>query len=207
MNVFAKGAMILLSLFAPAVAAWAETETAVVAGGCFWCVESDFEKVKGVVDVVSGYSGGDGQNPTYEDHTGHREVVKITFDPSVISYQDLMFKFLRSIDVTDADGQFCDRGPAYQSAIFVSDEAQRKIAEQSVALAEADLGRAIVTPVLTAKTFWPAESYHQDYYKSSDIVLTRAGPKKKKNAYKFYRQAGGRDAQVRAIWGDRAFLP
>ena len=207
MNVFAKGAMILLSLFAPAVAAWAETETAVVAGGCFWCVESDFEKVKGVVDVVSGYSGGDGQNPTYEDHTGHREVVKITFDPSVISYQDLMFKFLRSIDVTDEDGQFCDRGPAYQSAIFVSDAAQKKIAEQSVALAEADLGRAIVTPVLTAKTFWPAESYHQDYHKSSDIVLTRAGPKKKKNAYKFYRQACGRDAQVRAIWGDRAFLP
>ncbi len=184
--------------------ALAETETAIVAGGCFWCVESDFERVKGVKDVVSGYSGGSSQNPTYDDHTGHFEAVKITFDNSVISYDELLAKFLRSVDVTDAGGQFCDRGSAYRTAIFVSNAAQRASATQAVADAEAALNVRIVTPVLAAKTFWLAEDYHQDYYKSSDLVLTRAGPKQKKNAYKFYRDACGRDARVKAVWGDHA---
>jgi peptide-methionine (S)-S-oxide reductase len=182
----------------------AMADTAIVAGGCFWCVESDFEQVAGVSDVVSGYTGGDLQNPTYDNHDGHLEAVMITFDSSVISYEALMAKFLRSIDVTDAGGQFCDRGDAYKSAIFVTDKAQKAAAASAVAAAEAALGVAIVTPVLTAKTFWPAEDYHQDYYKSSEIVLTRAGPKKKKNAYKFYREACGRDARVKAVWGDKA---
>ena len=184
--------------------ALAETETAIVAGGCFWCVESDFERVKGVKDVVSGYSGGSSQNPTYDDHTGHFEAVKITFDNSVISYDELLAKFLRSVDVTDAGGQFCDRGSAYRTAIFVSNAAQRASATQAVADAEAALNVRIVTPVLAAKTFWLAEDYHQDYYKSSDLVLTRAGPKQKKNAYQFYRDACGRDARVKAVWGDHA---
>ena len=182
----------------------AMADTAIVAGGCFWCVESDFEQVAGVSNVISGYTGGASKNPTYDVHDGHYEAVEITFDPTVISYADLMTKFLHSIDVTDAGGQFCDRGNAYRSAIFVSDTAQKQVARRVVAEAEAALGGAVVTPVLDAKTFWPAEAYHQDYYKSSDLVLTRAGPKKKKNAYKFYREACGRDARVRAVWGDLA---
>jgi peptide-methionine (S)-S-oxide reductase len=192
-------------VLAMAGAAQAETETAIVAGGCFWCVESDFEKVKGVSDVVSGYTGGDSQNPTYDDHEGHYEAVKITFDNSVISYGDLMAKFLRSVDVLDAGGQFCDRGDAYRTAIFVSNDAQKAAAKAAVAEAEAVLGQTIVTPVKAAKTFWVAEDYHQDYYKGTGIILTRAGPKKQSNAYKFYRESCGRDARVKALWGNQAF--
>jgi peptide-methionine (S)-S-oxide reductase len=180
-------------------------ETAIVAGGCFWCVESDFEGVKGVSGVVSGYSGGDQADPTYKDHEGHFEAVQITFDPAVISYGELMAKFLRSVDVLDAGGQFCDRGDAYRTAIFVQGAAQRKAAEAAVAEAEAALGQKIVTPVLDAGTFWVAEDYHQDYYKGSNIVLTRAGPKSQANAYKFYRKACGRDARVQELWGNQAF--
>lgn len=194
------GIALMLGLAGPAAA-----ETAIVAGGCFWCVESDFEAVPGVSEVVSGYTGGASQNPTYRDHEGHFEAVEITFDPAVISYGELVAKFLRSVDVLDAGGQFCDRGDAYRTAIFVQDDAQRKAAEAAVAKAEAVLGQRIVTPVLEAGTFWIAEDYHQDYYRSSDIVLTRAGPKKKANAYKFYREACGRDARVRELWGAEAF--
>ena len=185
-------------------AAAAETEKAIVAGGCFWCVESDFESVKGVKKVVSGYTGGSTQNPTYDDHEGHYEAVEITFDNSEISYGELMAKFLRSVDVLDAGGQFCDRGDAYRTAIFVQGAAQRKAAEAAVAEAEAALGQKIVTPVLDAGTFWVAEDYHQDYYKGSNIVLTRAGPKSQANAYKFYRKACGRDARVQEVWGKQA---
>lgn len=194
------GIALMLGLAGPAAA-----ETAIVAGGCFWCVESDFEAVPGVSEVVSGYTGGASQDPTYRDHEGHFEAVEITFDPAVISYGELVAKFLRSVDVLDAGGQFCDRGDAYRTAIFVQDDAQRKAAEAAVAKAEAVLGQRIVTPVLEAGTFWIAEDYHQDYYRSSDIVLTRAGPKKKANAYKFYREACGRDARVRELWGAEAF--
>lgn len=183
----------------------AKAETAIVAGGCFWCVESDFEGVDGVGEVVSGYTGGDLQNPTYKNHDGHLEAVKITFDPEVISYGEVMAKFLRSVDVLDAGGQFCDRGDAYRTAIFVQDADQRRAAKAAVAEAEAVLGTKIVTPVRNAGTFWIAEEYHQDYYKSSEIVLTRAGPKSKANAYKFYRKACGRDARLKELWGDQAF--
>jgi peptide-methionine (S)-S-oxide reductase len=182
----------------------AQAETAIVAGGCFWCVEADFEKVKGVSEVVSGYSGGSMKNPTYKNHAGHYEAVEITFDPGVISYGELIAKFLRSVDVLDAGGQFCDRGDAYRTAIFVQGAAQRKAAEAAVAEAEALLGQKIVTPVLNAKKFWIAEDYHQDYYKGTDIILTRAGPKKQSNAYKFYRRSCGRDARVRELWGAQA---
>lgn len=185
-------------------AARAEVEKAYVAGGCFWCVEADFEKVKGVSGVVSGYTGGTGKNPTYKSHAGHYEAVEITFDNAVISYDTLIAKFLRSVDVTDAGGQFCDRGEAYRTAIFVTGPEQRKAAEAAVAEAEAVLGKKVVTPVLKAKPFWVAEAYHQDYYKGTDIVLTRAGPKKQSNAYKFYRKSCGRDARVRELWGAEA---
>jgi peptide-methionine (S)-S-oxide reductase len=187
-----------------ALAGSANAETAIVAGGCFWCVESDFEKVAGVSEVVSGYSGGDSQNPTYRNHEGHYEAVEITFDPAVISYGELIGKFLRSVDVLDAGGQFCDRGDAYRTAIFVQGAGQRKAAEAAVAEAERVLGQQIVTPVLDAGQFWIAEDYHQDYYKGTDIILTRAGPKKQSNAYKFYRKSCGRDARVRELWGAEA---
>lgn len=188
-----------------ASAATAEVQKAVVAGGCFWCVESDFEGVPGVIDVVSGYTGGDSQNPTYDNHEGHYEAVEITFDSAVIPYPELIAKFLRSVDVTDAGGQFCDRGDAYRTAIFAADAEQKAAAKAAVAEAEAVLGATVVTPVLDAKRFWIAEDYHQDYYKGTGIILTRAGPKKQANAYKFYRESCGRDARVQALWGNQAF--
>jgi peptide-methionine (S)-S-oxide reductase len=188
--------------------AQAETAKAVVAGGCFWCVESDFERVSGVIEVVSGFTGGSSENPTYEDvsagGTGHYEAVEITYDPAKLSYQQLLGLFLRSVDVTDAGGQFCDRGDSYKTAIFVSNTAERDIAEAAIATATTDLGQAVVTPVLDAKPFWPADAYHQDYYLQDDIVLTRRGPKTKANAYVFYREACGRDARVKELWGDAA---
>lgn len=191
-----------------ATTAQAEIRKAVVAGGCFWCVESDFEGVKGVISAVSGFSGGATDAPSYNQvtagGTGHFEAVEITFDDAILPYDRLVSMFLRSIDVTDAGGQFCDRGDSYRSAIFATSD-QRATAMAAIAEAEAALGRQIVTPVLPLTKFWPADAYHQDYYKSSDIVLTRIGPKQKKNAYKFYRKSCGRDARVKAIWGDQAF--
>lgn len=191
-------------------AAHAATERAIVAGGCFWCVEADFEKVPGVKSVVSGFTGGSLDNPTYDDvsggGTGHYEAVEIRFDPAKISYDDVLRLFLRSVDPLDAKGQFCDRGDSYRTAIFVSNTAQNASAKAAVAEAESQLGQRIITPILPASEFWPADDYHQDYYKSRDLVLTRAGPKQKRNAYSFYREACGRDARVKAIWGqDAAF--
>jgi peptide-methionine (S)-S-oxide reductase len=183
----------------------AEVQKAVVAGGCFWCVESDFEDLPGVLDAVSGYTGGTSQNPTYKNHEGHYEAVEITFDSAVLSYDDLIAKFLRSVDVLDDGGQFCDRGDAYRTAIFVQDPAQRQAAEAAVSGAEAALGQKIVTPVLAAGRFWVAEDYHQNYSKGSGIILTRAGPKLQSNAYKFYRRSCGRDERVKAVWGAEAF--
>lgn len=198
-------ATVLLLGFGFAGAASAKTEKAIVAGGCFWCVESDFEPVPGVIDVISGYTGGSLDNPTYENHEGHYEAVQITFDSNKISYDALIAKFLRSVDVTDAGGQFCDRGNAYRTAIFARDSAQQSAAKAAIAEAEKVLGASVVTPVLGAGKFWKAEDYHQDYYKGSNLVLTRAGPKKQSSAYKFYRKACGRDARVKQLWGDQAF--
>ena len=194
----------LMAVMTAAGPSQAAAEKAIVAGGCFWCVESDFEKVPGVRSVVSGYTGGKMQDPTYKNHEGHYEAVEITFDNSKISYAQLIAMFLRSVDVTDAGGQFCDRGPAYRTAILVSNGAQKATAEAAVADAGRMLGKKIATPVVPASRFWMAEAYHQDYYKSSEIILTRAGPKQKKNAYTFYRQACGRDARVKQLWGNQA---
>lgn len=182
----------------------ARAETALLAGGCFWCVEANFEGLPGVTDVVSGYTGGTMANPTYRNHEGHFEAVKITFDPARVSYDQIVTLFLHSTDVLDAGGQFCDRGKAYRSAIFVANAGQRAAAEAAVAAAEADLGRSIVTPVLPAGRFWEAEAYHQDYYKGQNLVLTRAGPMRQANAYKFYRQSCGRDRRVKELWGSQA---
>ena len=186
--------------------AHAETvRTAIVAGGCFWCVESDFERVAGVIEVVSGFSGGTVPNPAYRDvvagGTGHLEVVRITYDADVLPYDRLLHLFLRSIDPTDAGGQFCDRGDSYSSAIFVETPQERAIAEAAIAAAQADLGQQVVTPVRAAAPFYPAEAYHQDDYRSDDVILTRFGPRRKSVAYGLYREACGRDDRVRELWG------
>lgn len=186
----------------------AGSETLVVAGGCFWCVEADFEKVKGVTGAVSGFTGGKTANPTYKQVTsggsGHFEAVKITFDPSVISRDKLLHMFIRSVDPTDNGGQFCDRGDSYRTAIFVSNPEESATAKKAIAKAQKDLGQKIVTPVLPSKTFYPADAYHQDYYKQKDWVLTRFGPKSKATAYKLYRKSCGRDERVKQLWGSDA---
>lgn len=205
--------MFKTTLFAAlfAVVGLAETaraETAIVAGGCFWCVESDFERVPGVREVTSGYTGGNVSNPTYKQvtggGTGHYEAALIDFNPSRVSYAQILHMFFRSVDPTDADGQFCDRGNSYRTAIFVQNAEQRRVAEAAKAQAQRDLGRNIVTPILDAGRFWPAEAYHQDYYKGSRIVVTRFGPRRQSVAYNLYRDACGRDQKVKQLWGSAA---
>ena len=183
-------------------------ETIVVAGGCFWCVEADFERVAGVSGAVSGFMGGTVANPTYRQvtrgGTGHLEAVEITYDPAVLPLERLLDLFLRSIDPTDAGGQFCDRGESYTTAIFVGSAEERAVAQAAIARAGRDLGQSIVTPVRDRSAFWPAEAYHQDYYLSQDVILTRFGPRTKASAYRLYRDDCGRDTRVRALWGDAA---
>lgn len=183
-------------------------ETLTVAGGCFWCVEADFEKVAGVKEAVSGFTGGKVADPTYKQvvrgGTGHVEAVQITFDSSVVSRSQLLDMFFRSVDPTDAGGQFCDRGATYATAIFVDDSVQRGQAQAAKDKAQAELGQAIVTPILDSGPFYPAGAYHQDYYKQSGIILTRFGPRSKAVAYKLYREGCGRDKRVRQLWGDAA---
>ena len=186
----------------------AGTEVLTVAGGCFWCVESDFESVRGVREVVSGYTGGATKNPTYKQvtrgGTGHYEAVQIMYDPAKVSAEKLLMMFFRSVDPTDAGGQFCDRGQSYRTAVFVNGATQRKAAEAAKAEAQAALGQKIVTPILGAGQFYKAEDYHQDYYKGKKLVVTRFGPKKQSEAYKRYRKACGRDARVKQLWGSAA---
>ena len=173
------------------------TAEAVFAGGCFWCIESDFEKVPGVGDVVSGYSGGTNENPTYENHTkyGHREVVRIPYDPEVVSYRTLVNVFFRSVDPTDGGGQFCDRGHSYSTAIYPLDLEQMKVANDVKQRIEAAnlLKEPIATEIAPAKPFTVAEEYHQDYYKKNPL------------RYKYYRTACRRDSRVREVWGDEAY--
>lgn len=183
-------------------------EKLIVAGGCFWCVESDFESVPGVIEAISGYTGGTTKNPTYgqvgKGNTGHLEAVEIHFDPARVSRKHLLELFIRSVDPTDANGQFCDRGYVYSTAIFVSNPKEKALAKTVLAEAAAALGQQIVTPILESATFYNAEDYHQDYYKGSKLVLTRFGPKRQAAAYKRYRQACGRDSRVVQLWGDAA---
>ncbi len=194
-----------LTLFGTAAVA---EDTLTVAGGCFWCVEADFEKVRGVREVVSGFTGGTVENPSYKQvvrgGTGHYEAVQIMFDPAQVSRAQLLSMFLRSVDPTDAGGQFCDRGQSYATAIFVGTPGERREAEAAVAQAQSALGQNVVTPVLPETEFYPAEAYHQDYCKSSDRVVTRFGIRTKADAYKRYRDACGRDTRVRQLWGDAA---
>ena len=207
-----KTSLVALSLLSTASAAYATQETAIVAGGCFWCVESDFEAVKGVSDVVTGYIGGSAETATYKriskGGTGHYEAAKITFDPNVISYEQVLDIFWRSIDATDAGGQFCDRGASYRTGIFALNAKQKKVAQKSKAALDASgrLPKPVVTEIKNAGTFYLAEEYHQDYYKKSDLVITRFGPVSKAKAYKKYRKACGRDQRVKQLWGKDAHI-
>jgi peptide-methionine (S)-S-oxide reductase len=167
----------------------AYTDSAVFAGGCFWCVESDFEKLDGVGDVVSGYTGGALQNPTYKNHDGHIEATRIPFDPTIISFRELADYFFRHVDPLDAGGQFCDRGHAYTTAIFYQSDQQQSDAQAAKANAENTLGETVVTPIRKLEQFWIAEGYHQDFYKKNPL------------RYKYYRTSCRRDRRVKAVWG------
>lgn len=183
----------------------AETKSLVIAGGCFWCVESDFDHVDGVVSTVSGYAGGRMQNPTYKNHRGHREVVRVEYDPTKTDFETLVHTFLRTIDPFDARGQFCDRGHSYTVAIHTADEEQRKIAEQEIRKAAEQLDREIAVEIEGPAKFWPAEDYHQNCYQSDTLTLTRFGLVTRAKAYKGYRRDCGRDARVRKVWGTDAY--
>ena len=200
-------AALALSLGLLSPAQGQQTETALVAGGCFWCVESDFRRVQGVTDVRVGFAGGTTPNPVYDDvargRTDHLEVAEITFDPAIVSYDQILHLFLRSVDVLDAGGQFCDRGAHYTTAIFAT-PVQEASAAAALAAAEAELGQSIVTPLRPAATFYPADDFHQNYANSSERTLTRFGWIERRDAYKNYRQACGRDRRIRELWGASA---
>jgi peptide-methionine (S)-S-oxide reductase len=189
------------STSASAAAQNAKLETAIFAGGCFWCVETQFEGVPGVKSVISGFTGGHVANPSYEQvgagGTGHYESVEIRFDPAQVKYADLLDMFWHSIDPTQANGQFCDRGPTYRSAIFWKDSTQLRAAESSKRAIEKSgvLKAPIVTQILPAAPFYAAEEYHQDFWR------------KDPDRYYNYREGCGRDARLAQVWGKKAAKP
>ncbi|HEX4872165.1 MAG TPA: peptide-methionine (S)-S-oxide reductase MsrA [Nevskiaceae bacterium] len=184
--------LLALLLVSPSLGA-AEPARAIFAAGCFWCVEADFEKLPGVIEAVSGYTGGHTENPTYEQSntglTGHTEAVEVRYDPARVSYEQLLEHFWRNVDPFDAAGQFCDKGSQYRAGIFPLDEAQMKAAQASKAqLAERFRPRQIVTEITPAGRFWLAEAYHQNYYQENPL------------RYQYYRRGCGRDAALKRIW-------
>jgi len=199
MRLLLSALVALLPLLASAAipAPPAKTETAIFAGGCFWCTEADFEKMPGVVSATSGYIGGSVKNPTYEQvsggSTGHTEAVQVVFDPSVVSYAQLVEKFWLTIDPVAQNRQFCDHGTQYRSGIYPLNAEQMKVAQASKA-ALVNSGRlpAVHTEVVAAGPFWPAEAYHQDYYKTNAL------------RYQYYRFGCGRDARLEQLWGKPA---
>jgi peptide-methionine (S)-S-oxide reductase len=186
----------LLCLASVGAADAQELAKATFAGGCFWCMEPPFDALDGVVSTTSGYTGGHTANPTYEQvsagKTGHTEAVEIVYDPRKVTYARLLDVFWRNIDPLTANAQFCDTGSQYRAAIFVHDATQRRLAEASKEAAAQRLKKPIVTEITAASQFWPAEEYHQDYYKKNPI------------RYKFYRTSCGRDRRLEAIWGPDA---
>jgi peptide-methionine (S)-S-oxide reductase len=172
------------------------TATALFAGGCFWCIEADFEKLPGVIEAQSGYTAGKKLNPTYEQvsagGTGHTEAVRVTYDPARVSYARLVEFFWKHIDPSVKDKQFCDSGNQYRSGIYWQNEAERKLAESSRdALLSSGKFKVIHTEIIAATTFYPAEEYHQDYYMKNPI------------RYAYYRNGCGRDARVQQLWGSK----
>lgn len=195
--------LLLAALLLPATARAAEasapaqqpaTATAVFAGGCFWCMEKPFDQLDGALETTSGYTGGAVDSPTYKQVssglTGHAEALRVTYDPARVTYEALLGVFWRNVDPLDAGGQFCDRGSQYRSAIFVAGAEQRRAAEASKKAVEARLGRPVVTEIVEASTFWPAEDYHQDYYRKNPI------------RYTYYRTSCGRDKRLEQVWGE-----
>jgi len=199
-RVIAVLSALLASLPASAQALSASTgeAKAIFAGGCFWCVEADFDKVPGVISTTSGYIGGKSKNPTYQQvsagGTGHVEAVEIGYDPRTVSYEKLLDVFWKNIDPTVKDRQFCDSGSQYRSAIFYLNEDQKRLAQASLEALKKNkpFKGEIYTEIVPAAEFWPAEDYHQDYYKKNPI------------RYKFYRNGCGRDARLKEIWGAQA---
>lgn len=179
----------------------AHADKAIFAGGCFWCIESDFEKLDGVNSATSGYTGGHLKNPSYKQvsstNTGHYEAVEVDFNPQKISYQQLLNHYWLSIDPFDIDGQFCDKGASYRSAIFPIDSYQLQLAKASKEALQEALGskKTIATTIIFAKIFYPAEDYHQNYYKHNPL------------RYKYYRWNCGRDQRLQEIWGDKITPP
>ncbi len=184
----------------------AETATAIFAGGCFWSIESDFDHAPGVISTTSGYIGGHVDNPTYEqvvtETTGHREAVKIVYDPAITSYDKLVDTFFHVIDPIEKNGQFCDFGESYTTAVYAGSEAELKVAETEKAEVSKQLGKPVATVIAMAPTFWPAEEYHQNFWRGTEMLnngLTRM------EHYMRYRIGCGKNAQVEAIWGKEAF--
>jgi len=174
------------------------TAKATFAGGCFWCMEPPFDKLDGVISTTSGYTGGTKLNPTYQEvsagSTGHAEAVQVVYDPKKVSYDKLLDTYWHNVDPTQKDGQFCDHGTQYRTAIFVHDPEQKRLAEGSKAALDKSrpFKGEIVTEIVAATTFYPAEEYHQDYYKKNPV------------RYQIYRSGCGRDARLKQLWGDRA---
>ena len=183
--------MLLQLLIASPAKAFAESEEAIFAGGCFWCLEHDLENLNGVFSAESGYSGGDLINPTYENHIGHQEVVKVSFDPEVISYKDLLKQYWINIDPFDGKGQFCDRGDSYKPVIFTSNQEQEREAKESKDIVSVELNiptDQLKVDIIDSKDFWIAENYHQDYAIKNPIK------------YNFYRTSCGRDNRLKKVW-------
>ena len=186
----------LMSALSTAPANAEETGIAVFAGGCFWCVESDFDHVKGVNKTTSGYIGGKYANPTYKSHVegGDREAVEIEYDPAMISYAELLKTFFRTVNPTDDGGQFCDRGHSYTTAVYTLNDEQAVQAEAAKVEAEKALGKTVVTVIEPPAKFWSAEDYHQNFYHKSPV------------RYNYYRRACGRDNEVKSLWGEEAYF-
>ncbi|QFT56179.1 peptide-methionine (S)-S-oxide reductase MsrA [Microbulbifer sp. THAF38] len=167
--------------------------TAIFAGGCFWCMEPPYDKVNGVLETTSGYSGGHVKNPSYDQvsagGTGHAEVVQVKYDADKVSYSELLNIFWHNVDPFDAGGQFCDRGDQYRAEIFYGNEEEKKLAEESKKKVESELGKKVVTQIKPAATFYPAEAYHQNYYQRNPL------------RYKYYRFRCGRDQRLEEVWG------
>lgn len=202
----ARAGLLTIGVLAATGTQAADTAVAIFAGGCFWSVESDFDHAPGVISTTSGYIGGHVDNPTYEqvitETTGHREAVRVEYDPEVIDYQTLVHTFFRLIDPIETRGQFCDFGESYTTAIYTSSDAELAIAESEKAAAGEQLGKPIATLVEAAPTFWPAEDYHQDFWKGKERLvngLTR------EEHYERYRFGCGKNRMVKAIWGGDAF--
>ena len=185
--------ILLQLLIACPLQAFAESEEAIFAGGCFWCLEHDLEKLDGVVSAESGYSGGDLINPTYQDHSGHQEVVKVIFDSDIISYKDLLKQYWVNIDPFDNNGQFCDRGDSYKPVIFTSNQEQKREAKESQETISVGLNiplEQLKVDIVESKVFWLAENYHQDFAVKNPLK------------YNFYRTSCGRDNRLKKVWGE-----